>query len=155
MLSAGVDGFVVYSASDDDPYLQTVLQRHVPVVIVDQPKDVPGASRVCIDDRAAMRELAEYVIGLGHREIGLLTMRLGSERPRAVTRPRDSSRRSELQTPHFHVQSERIAGVRDAMAAAGLDPDSAHRGRELRTPAASGGVGSGGGAARPTRTSPR
>jgi DNA-binding LacI/PurR family transcriptional regulator len=29
-----------------------------------------------------------------------------------------------LRSPHFHVQRERIAGVRDAMAAAGLDPDS-------------------------------
>ncbi|MBY0431044.1 MAG: hypothetical protein K2Q10_07595, partial [Rhodospirillales bacterium] len=25
-----------------------VLQRHVPIVVVDQPKDVSGASRVCI-----------------------------------------------------------------------------------------------------------
>ena len=81
VLAAGVDGFVVYSASDDDPYLQVVLQRHLPVVVVDQPKDVPGTSRVCIDDRAAMAELAEYVVGLGHRDIGLLTMRLGRDRP--------------------------------------------------------------------------
>ena len=55
MLAAGVDGFVVYSASDDDPYLPVVQQRQLPVVVVDQPKDVPGTSRVCIDDRAAMR----------------------------------------------------------------------------------------------------
>lgn len=55
VLSAGVDGFVVYAASDDDPYLQTALQRHLPVVVVDQPKNVPEASQVCIDDRAAMR----------------------------------------------------------------------------------------------------
>ena len=121
VLSAGVDGFVVYAAADDDPYLQTVLQRHVPVVVVDQPKDVPGASRVCIDDRAAMREMADYVFGLGHHEIGLLTMRL-SER-----RVGDQTSRlvpvNRLQSSHFHVQSERIAGVCDAMAAAGLDPD--------------------------------
>ena len=45
VLAAGVDGFVVYSASDDDPYLQVVLQRHLPVVVVDQPKDVPGTSQ--------------------------------------------------------------------------------------------------------------
>src|SRR6201991_1215950 len=68
VLAAGVDGFVVYSASDDDPYLPVVQQRHLPVVVVDQPKDVPGTSRVCIDDRDAMRRLAEYVVGLGHRE---------------------------------------------------------------------------------------
>ncbi|MCW2686941.1 MAG: transcriptional regulator [Mycobacterium sp.] len=121
VLAAGVDGFVVYSASDDDPYLQVVLQRHLPVVVVDQPKDVPGTSRVCIDDRAAMRELADYVVGLGHRDIGLLTMRLGRDRASEDPRPAVATPQ-RLGTQHFHVQSERINGVRDAMAAAGLDP---------------------------------
>jgi DNA-binding LacI/PurR family transcriptional regulator len=123
VLAAGVDGFVVYAASDNDPYLQTVLQRHVPVVVVDQPKDVPGASRVCIDDRAAMRELADYVIGLGHHEIGLLAMRLGTER-RVGDQTVGVVSADRLQSSHFHVQSERIAGVRDAMSKAGLDPET-------------------------------
>ncbi|KWX57007.1 LacI family DNA-binding transcriptional regulator [Mycobacterium sp. NAZ190054] len=122
VLAAGVDGFVVYSASDDDPYLPAVLQRHLPVVVVDQPRDVPGASRVGIDDRAAMRRLAEHVIELGHREIGLLTMRLGRDWPHGAGQvPADPGR---LRTPHFHVQAERIRGVCDAMTAAGLDPES-------------------------------
>ncbi len=123
VLSAGVDGFVVYSASDDDPYLQVVLQRHLPVVVVDQPKDVPGASRVCIDDRAGMAELAKYVVELGHREIGLLTMRLGRERPPGDGKPVVANP-DRVQTPHFHVQRERIHGVYDAMTEAGLDPAS-------------------------------
>ena len=121
VLNAGVDGFVVYSVADDDPYLDVALERNLPVVIVDQPKDVPGTSGVCIDDRAAMRKLAEYVVALGHRELGLLTMRLGRERTpgaRAVASP------ERLRSPHFHVQRERIDGVRDAMAAGGLEPDS-------------------------------
>jgi DNA-binding LacI/PurR family transcriptional regulator len=120
VLAAGVDGFVIYSASDDDPYLPVVQQRHLPVVVVDQPKDVPGTSRVGIDDRAAMCELAEYVLSLGHREIGLLTMRLGLERPDGSRRPAIADP-DRLRTPHFHVQRERIAGVYDAIAAAGLD----------------------------------
>ncbi|NTY59544.1 LacI family DNA-binding transcriptional regulator [Mycolicibacterium sphagni] len=123
VLGAGVDGFVVYAASDDDPYLQTVLQRHVPVVVVDQPADVPGASRVCIDDRSATRELADYVIGLGHHEIGLLTMRLGTER-RVGDQTAGVVSPERLQSSNFHAQSERIAGVRDAMANAGLDPET-------------------------------
>jgi DNA-binding LacI/PurR family transcriptional regulator len=122
VLAAGVDGFVVYSASDDDPYLSAVAQRHLPMVVVDQPKDVPGTSRVCIDDRAAMRKIAEHVVGLGHRDIGLLTMRLGRDWPHG---PRPAVAAPErVQTPHFHVQRERIHGVHDAMAAAGLEPES-------------------------------
>ncbi|KUI21887.1 LacI family transcriptional regulator [Mycobacterium sp. GA-1285] len=123
ILAAGVDGFAVYSASDDDPYLATVQQRHLPVVVIDQPKDVPGASRVCIDDRNAMRRLAEHVVRLGHREIGLLTMRLDRVRPAGGTGPTVADP-ERLQTPNFHVQRERIAGVRDAMNAAGLDPET-------------------------------
>ncbi len=123
VLSAGVDGFVVYSTSDDDPYLQVVAQRALPVVVVDQPRDVPGASRVCIDDRAAMRGIAEYVISLGHAEIGLLTMRLGRDWPHGA--PRTAIADPErVQTPHFHVQRDRIHGVFDAMTDAGLQPDS-------------------------------
>jgi DNA-binding LacI/PurR family transcriptional regulator len=123
VLSAGVDGFVVYSTSDDDPYLQVVAQRALPLVVVDQPRDVPGASRVGIDDRAAMRSVAEYVIGLGHVDIGLLTMRLGRDWPHDGTKPAVADRQ-RIQTPHFHVQRERIRGVHDAMKAAGLQPDS-------------------------------
>ena len=120
--SAGVDGFVVYAASDDDPYLPVVQQRGLPIVVVDQPVDLPEASRVGIDDRAAMREIAEYVVGLGHREIGLLTMRLGRDWPYPGAAAVVDAQR--LASPHFHVQRDRIQGVRDAMKAAGLKPDS-------------------------------
>ncbi|MCW2513973.1 MAG: transcriptional regulator [Mycobacterium sp.] len=123
VLSAGVDGFVVYSASDDDPYLQVVAQRAMPIVVVDQPMDVPGASRVCIDDRAAMRSVADYVIGLGHRDLGLLTMRLGREWPHGDA-PAAVADVERVDSPHFHVQRERIHGVVDAMKSAGLQPDS-------------------------------
>ena len=118
VLAAGVDGFVVYSAAGDDPYLQVVLQRRLPLVVVDQPKEVPGASAVGIDDRRAMRKLGDYVLGLGHREIGLLTMRLRRDRRQGLV---DSER---LRSSTFHVQSERVDGVRNAMAAAGVDPES-------------------------------
>ena len=70
VLAAGVDSFVVYSVCDDDPYLQVVLQRRLPIVVVDQPKDLAGVSRVGIDDRAAMREIADYVLGLGPARSG-------------------------------------------------------------------------------------
>jgi DNA-binding LacI/PurR family transcriptional regulator len=118
VLAAGVDGFVVYSAAGDDPYLQVVQQRRLPLVVVDQPNELPGASTVRIDDRGSMRELGDYVLGLGHREIGLLAMRLRRDDRQGLV---DAER---LRSSTFHVQSERIGGVRDAMAAAGVDPES-------------------------------
>ena len=109
VLAAGVDGFVVYAAADDDPYLGAVRERGLPTVIVDQPRDVPGTSWVGIDDRAAMRSIAEHVVGLGHQHLGLLTMRLGRERPDGVSGPAVAGR-ERTESPHFHVQRERIIG---------------------------------------------
>jgi DNA-binding LacI/PurR family transcriptional regulator len=123
VLSAGVDGFVVYSAADDDPYLAVVAQRGLPVVVVDQPMGVPGTSRVCIDDRAAMRAIADHVVGLGHRNLGLLTMRLGRDWPHDSETPALAGP-DRVKSPHSHVQRERIHGVLDAMTEAGLEPDS-------------------------------
>lgn len=124
VLSAAVDGFVVYAAAEEDPYLQLVLQRHLPVVVVDQPTDVPGASRVGIDDRRAMRALADFVVSLGHREIALLAMKLGDghgDDGEWSVRVADAARVRD--TP-FSVQGERIGGVCDALAAAGLPADA-------------------------------
>jgi DNA-binding LacI/PurR family transcriptional regulator len=112
--AAGVDGFVVYSVADDDPNLQAVLDRPVPTVLCDQPRDVTGVDRVGIDDRAAMRGVTEHVLGLGHRRIGVLCMRLGRERHDDVV--------DEARWRHatFHVQRERLLGVADALTAAGV-----------------------------------
>jgi DNA-binding LacI/PurR family transcriptional regulator len=67
--------------------------------------------------------LAKYVVELGHRDIGLLTMRLGRQRPPGDGKPVVANP-DRLRTPHFHVQRERIHGVYDAMIDAGLDPAS-------------------------------
>jgi DNA-binding LacI/PurR family transcriptional regulator len=70
-----------------------------------------------------MRAMADYVVGLGHRELGLLTMRLGRDWPHGSPNPAVADP-ERLNSPHFHVQRERINGVHDAMRAARLDPDS-------------------------------
>ena len=51
-------------------------------------------------------------------------MRLGSELAAPAGRRPAVADPERVQTPHFHVQSERIRGVYDAMIAAGLDPES-------------------------------
>ena len=110
---AAVDGFVVYSMPDDDPHLAAAMARPVPSVICDQPS-IPGADLVGIDDSAAITGVAEHLIALGHRRIGVICMRLGRARlDGPVTLARQSA-------AHYHVQRNRLTGLRDAFTAAGV-----------------------------------
>jgi DNA-binding LacI/PurR family transcriptional regulator len=111
---AGVDGFVVYSVPDDDPHLAAVLERPVPTVVCDQP-DINNVDRVGIDDRAAMSELANHLISMGHRRVGVVCMRLARDR-------NDGYVSVERQhAAHFHVQRARLAGLALAFSEAGVD----------------------------------
>ena len=69
---AAVDGFIIYSAPQNDPRVEAALARRLPVVTVDQPR---GAATpfVGIDDRAAARRAAEYLRELGHERMGVLS----------------------------------------------------------------------------------
>jgi DNA-binding LacI/PurR family transcriptional regulator len=69
---AAVDGFIVYSAPQNDPRVEAALARRLPVVTVDQPR---GAATpfVGIDDRAAARSAAEHLRELGHEHVGVLS----------------------------------------------------------------------------------
>lgn len=111
--SAAVDGFVAYSMPADDPYLAAMLARPVPTVICDQPS-LETADLVGIDDRSAAREIATHLVALGHRRIGVVCMRLGRARNDG---PVDLVRQANAD---YHVQRNRLAGLRDGFEAAGV-----------------------------------
>ncbi|QUF01611.1 LacI family DNA-binding transcriptional regulator [Actinosynnema pretiosum subsp. pretiosum] len=111
---AGVDGFVVYSVPDDDPHLAAVLERPVPTVVCDQP-DLADVDRVGIDDRAAMHQLAQHLIALGHRRVGVVCMRLARDRNDGFVPL------SRQESAHFHVQRSRMSGLRQAFTEVGVD----------------------------------
>jgi DNA-binding LacI/PurR family transcriptional regulator len=111
---AAVDGFVVYSMPDDDPYLAAVLERPLPVVIVDEPVGVSGVDWVGLDDRAACAGIAAHLTGLGHRRIGVISSRLSSAR---YDGPADEER---MATSVYAVERLRLAGLADGFAAGGV-----------------------------------
>lgn len=111
--SASIDGFVAFAMPEDDPHLEAVLTRGVPTVICDQP-EVPDIDSVGVDDRAAMREVADHLLTLGHRRVGVVCMRLGRAHRDG---PVDLDRQRHAR---YHVQRNRLGGLRDAFTAAGV-----------------------------------
>ncbi|MDO5730125.1 LacI family DNA-binding transcriptional regulator [Corynebacterium sphenisci] len=128
---AAVDSMVVYSVADDDPFLDIVARRGLPTVICDQPTDRADLPFVGIDDRAAIRPAVRRLVELGHRRVGILSVRLSRTQRDGPVHRRD------LAEAHHHVQRFRIEGALAELAAGGVDPDAVPIiGRHLNTPAA-------------------
>ncbi|MDR0782581.1 MAG: LacI family DNA-binding transcriptional regulator [Propionibacteriaceae bacterium] len=101
---AAVDAVICYSMSDSHPALKAVLQRKIPVVVVDGPKTLEDTEWVGLDQLAASAETARYIAGLGHREVGVLCHRLADE---TYVGHVDSVRLAKATYP---VQRERVRG---------------------------------------------
>src|SRR4051812_38285333 len=59
--------------SESVPILTELALANTPVVTVAMGKLYPNALNVRIDDFAAAKEMTDYLIGLGHRRLGLIT----------------------------------------------------------------------------------
>jgi DNA-binding LacI/PurR family transcriptional regulator len=109
---AVVDGFLVYCHEEDSPVVDALAVRGLPAVGVDLDRFALGPV-VTIDDRGGAAAAARHLIGLGHRDLAV--MALAGER--------------ELSHDHrrlarFKPVRDRLAGYRQAMAEAGLDPQA-------------------------------
>ena len=98
-----VDGLVLTAPlSADAELIDALRRRELPFVLIAPDAPVEGVPAVMMDDRAAAREMTLYLIGLGHRRIGFIAGHPGHP----------SSRLRER-------------GWREALAANGVDADSA------------------------------
>jgi DNA-binding LacI/PurR family transcriptional regulator len=112
--TALVDGFIGYCDIADDGRLDIVEERGLPLVIADGPPR-EGAPLVGIDDRGAARVAAEHLLELGHRRIGIVTLPLA---PDGYEGPSDLDRQAAVE---YYCNRERLAGIRAAFEAAGID----------------------------------
>ena len=96
-----VDGVIIAASSLGDRQGEWLADPPLPVVLVNTTPAGIRLPAISSDNRAGAREAAAHVIGLGHRRLGFLAA--------PASRNADSP--------------IRMSGVRDAMAAAGLDPD--------------------------------
>ncbi len=94
-----LDGAIVYSCRPTSPARDWLVRRKLPLVYVDQ-EPVAGAPSVNVDDRGGARAAAEHVIGLGHRDVGILT----------------------IASEGAHPERQRMLGWHDALRAVDLEP---------------------------------
>jgi DNA-binding LacI/PurR family transcriptional regulator len=115
---AVVDGLLASSLADDDPLLRTAVARHLPLVVVDQPRPPqlpPAVPWIGIDDRPAAAEAAEHLLRLGHRRLGVVSFGLRRAPVRGL------ADLGEQQRATYAVSRDRLAGYRDAVERHGLD----------------------------------
>lgn len=109
---AAVDGYIVWTTSDDDPILAAVQAMHRPAVIHGGPA-VPGLELVTIDNREAACAVGAVAFA-------------GARRPAVVSLPLSRDRVStigggtDITDVLFAVTRERLKGYRQAAGAAGI-----------------------------------
>ena len=97
LLDRMVDGLIIAPAGEDEIMKRLVTSTRKPVVLIDRVCDGLDIDAVILDNRRAVFDATTYLIGLGHRRIGY------------ISGPPDTS-----------TGRDRLAGYRDALAAAGV-----------------------------------
>jgi DNA-binding LacI/PurR family transcriptional regulator len=108
-----VDGFVVYSVSEDDAVLRAALERDLPTVVVDQPR-IQGVPLVSIDDRSSAAAAADHLLGLGHRSFGVVSFGLSRDGRKGIAGL--ERQRSSL----YRVSRARLEGYNAGLSRAGI-----------------------------------
>ena len=109
---AAVDGFIVWTTSDDDPVLAAIGATGRPAVIHGGPAR-PGLQLVSIDNRSAARAIGAVAFA-------------GACRPAVVSHPLNRDRVShtgfgiDIAAASFPVTRDRLTGYQEAAAAAGF-----------------------------------
>lgn len=67
-----VDGIISMPVSRDGGHLKLPLSKGIPVVLIDRKVEGLNVDAVLVDNVAAAENAVEYLLGYGHREIGII-----------------------------------------------------------------------------------
>ncbi|MBB5235696.1 LacI family DNA-binding transcriptional regulator [Deinococcus budaensis] len=109
--AASVDGLILYATPPDSPALATARARGLPTVLVDQAPQ-QDLCRIGIKDGAGAEAAARHLLELGHRDLGVLALPLGtSAAPHAHIRARLDGYRRALRGSSARLQVTRSLGT--------------------------------------------
>ncbi|GGQ50296.1 LacI family DNA-binding transcriptional regulator [Couchioplanes azureus] len=101
---AAVDGFIVCGLETDRGEVAELVRRGIPFVLIDSDR-YENAPSVDVDDHGGARDVARYLLGLGHRRIAVLSI---GPAPDAAVRG------------YRGPVARRLDGIAEALAGAGL-----------------------------------
>lgn len=101
LLNRQVDGFIIVPAEGCNRQIETLLQKELPVVLIDRHFPELATNFVILDNYQATYEATTYLIGRGCRKIEMIAYK----------------------SPLVHMQ-ERMRGYREAMTAKGIDENA-------------------------------
>ena len=73
----GLDGIILMNAHDDDKGLVELIAARFPLVVIGKISH-PGVFQIDIDNRSAAKGAVQYLMSLGHRDIGMILHAPGS-----------------------------------------------------------------------------
>ncbi len=73
LISENVDGIVLSSTHLDLQTVASFADKNLPIVVVHRNMSAPNLTSITTDIERATQSLIEYLIGSGHRKVGLLT----------------------------------------------------------------------------------
>ncbi len=114
-LGAMVDGYILNAPYSNNPTTQRALARGLPTVVVDF--DSPEHISVLTNDSIMMSEMTDYILSLGHRQIGIITFPIKEGRYDLCTLDRVLDRDN-------YVVSQRINGCKEAIGRSNIKMSS-------------------------------
>ena len=100
MLERKVEGVAIMTFGMEQPLLDQLAKRKVPLVFIDQGPDRAGISVLKVDYHHGIRQAVQHLAALGHRNIAFVTGPL-----------------------HLHSAQSRLAAFKKSMQECGITPD--------------------------------
>lgn len=73
MLERNVEGVAVMTFGIEEPLLEDLVSRNVPLVFVDAAPDSPRVSALVVDYQQGIRQGVQHLAALGHRKMGFIS----------------------------------------------------------------------------------